>query len=208
MTSRPLIGVTMRTADAREYAEERDAIALDWFAFAAAALPGVALVPLPNIGKGAARQASSLELEGVILSGGETPGASSRRDETDASLLKWAEAWEIPVIGVCRGAQVINAFCGGRLASCTETEHVAVRHAVRLDNGGAREVNSFHGRGIPVQGLGEGLIVRATTLDGRWVEAFAHASRPWRGVMWHPERETPANRDDIMLFRTLMGSTA
>jgi len=88
--------------------------------------------------------------------------------------------------------------------------HVASRHALAvsvdtvpgLDDG--MEVNSFHGWGVPEDGLGEALEVLARAPDGS-IEALRHETLPWLGIMWHPEREHPFIDNDLRLIRTVFG---
>jgi len=98
------------------------------------------------------------------------------------------------VFGACRGLQHLNVYLGGRLAPCEG--HVAVCHPVHVQGASCSyEVNSFHGIGIPPDGLAPPL--RAWMVDDRgWVEAAAHRELPWLGVMWHPERDGPCPAPD------------
>jgi len=203
------LGLTMRTAQAAGYDEPRDCIARNWAIFIQRALPGCRWLPVPNIGEAAAEYARGWGLDGFILSGGDDIGASPVRDETEASLLRLAQAARMPVLGVCRGAQMLNAHLGGTIAPCRG--HVASRHAVTLSRsvgshgvGDTIEVNSFHQMAVPVDGLGNGLLPLA--LDGTGnVEGFIHASLPWAGVMWHPEREDRPTPHDLMIMDRIFG---
>ena len=52
---------------------------------------------------------SSLKINGIILSGGNNIGDVKERDITETYLLKYAETNEIPVLGICRGMQMLAA---------------------------------------------------------------------------------------------------
>lgn len=190
-----MLGITtraMRHRYANGAEEARDALARDWPVFLARVLPGEPILALPNVGQASVAIARDAGLRGLIFSGGEDWGVSPERDATESALLAWARAEDVPVFGVCRGAQVINRLCGGSLAAVPG--HVATRHPVALTRPvpGCREcreceVNSFHALGIPRKGLAPGLAAFALAPDGT-VEGFADARGALCGILWHPER--------------------
>lgn len=112
-----------------------------------------------------------------------------------------------PILGICRGMQLINVLCGGSLyqdinaslqtdiAHRQTQPHSMTSHTVTIAHGtpfyGALDeekipVNSWHHQGIRT--LGEGLSVMATADDGV-IEAFYMPGRRYLcGVQWHPER--------------------
>lgn len=204
------IGVTQRV-EVSVHGERRDCLDQRWSPLLAAL--GLQVVPLPNVGQPAVHQFESLELDGLLLTGGNdlvatgSETASRERDEHEMALLGGALHRGLPILAICRGMQLVNLAFGGRLAK--REGHVAVRHAldVRANRWGwpARlEVNSYHEYGIGPHDVGHGLRVVATDAEGG-VEALEHEELPVAGVMWHPERE-PALRDhDSMLLCTVLG---
>ncbi len=105
-----------------------------------------------------------------------------------------------PVLGICRGHQVINVYFGGDLVQDLPTaeDHMAHDHAdsvhpaaVRPGTllyrlyGPAPAVNSAHHQGLGR--LGAGLLASAEAPDGV-NEAVEHVSLPILGVQFHPER--------------------
>lgn len=176
------IGVTSRIVEAPDYRETRDALAHDWAVFFAAALPGVAWMQLPNLGsEHIVPYCEQWEIDRLILSGGEDVGVSALRDQTELRLLEWAEARDLPVLGICRGMQLIAHRAGAGLIPVAA--HVATTHALSGDWTGV--VNSFH-RLVPAA-CPKDYRVMARAEDGS-IEAIAHRSLRWEGWMWHPER--------------------
>jgi putative glutamine amidotransferase len=191
------IGISQRLCRDETSGEKRDCLAHDWYAFLS--LLGVDWTPLPNHRQPALRLCNALELDGIILTGGDDIGVHPERDETEYALLAWARERVAPAIGVCRGFQIMHIWLGGALQACSPAGHRAQRHVIRFTDGTEREVNSFHAftpqRTASPPSL-EDLAI--CTADGT-LEA---ASSPnMLGIMWHPEREPDPALADIQLFR-------
>lgn len=129
------------------------------------------------------------------------------RDGAEMKLCEAFSALRKPILGVCRGMQMINIFFGGTLTRDLPAElglaHPSgVMHAVETPDGSwlraffPREfsVNSYHHQAADK--LGEGLKAAAFSENGRVVEAIEHESLPIRAVQWHPERMTGGPRYD------------
>lgn len=169
-------------------------------------------------GVGAEAVAKSLpeadtDYDGLILCGGcdidpqyyheEVDGSVSiniERDRAEFALLSaYVDAGK-PVLGICRGLQLINVFFGGSLhQDLPEAElHRKINgvdsvHDVTASEGsilyelyGASfSTNSAHHQAV--KALGKDL--RATAYwNNRYIEACEHVSLPIFGVQWHPER--------------------
>ncbi len=129
-------------------------------------------------------------------------GPDPARDALELALIARAEAGDLPVLGICRGAQLLNIHGGGTLhqdLSGFYTERpdrwtvfprkrIAMVPKSRLQSvlGRARcEVNSLHRQAVDA--LGNGLAVVARDERGV-VQGIEHPSRRfWIGVQWHPE---------------------
>jgi putative glutamine amidotransferase len=138
----------------------------------------------------------------------ETQPVAGLRDDFELALVRAAEAQDLPVLGVCRGMQVLNVAHGGSLVQHlpeslghdrhSERPGQFGRHEVRLEPGslaaravGAErtEARGFHHQGV--DGVGEGL--RATgwsALEDGIVEAIERPGEGFTlGVLWHPEED-------------------
>lgn len=119
--------------------------------------------------------------------------------------IELAAAQQIPVLGVCRGAQLLAARLGAHLER--RPGHAGTQHGVRTLPGAppmpwiwpARfEVTSHHDWVISRHPLPAGIKVLAEADDGT-VEAFAHPTERQWGLMWHPEREPAGGYADRVL---------
>ena len=109
------------------------------------------------------------------------------RDELEFGLLREALARRLPVLGVCRGCQLLNVACGGTLHQAIP-DHGPIDEKDRLHPSRCGEsfiVNSWHHQAV--DRLGEGFRAVQWAPDGV-VEAIRHEALPILGVQWHPER--------------------
>jgi putative glutamine amidotransferase len=156
-------------------------------------------------------------VDGLLLSGGgdidpraygavpveEVYGVDRRRDAYELALAHAALDQNLPVLGICRGHQLLNVALGGTLIQhvpeLTEFNHqekerfAEVIHHVRVDPDslvasvlGTDQlgVNTLHHQAVAQPGAG--LRVVATSDDGL-IEAVEHEDRRVIGVQWHPE---------------------
>jgi putative glutamine amidotransferase len=146
------------------------------------------------------------------------PGLDPARDELETALLKRALADGAPILGICRGAQLINVQLGGTLHRGLETFYVEEpnpwsvlpRKLVRLDAGSvlaqtvrrsSMRVNSLHRQAV--DRLGEGL--RAVAVERNGVVQAVELAMPGFcvGVQWHPEY-LPQRPEQRRIFRALV----
>lgn len=127
-------------------------------------------------------------------SGHHEPGA----DEAQIAAVRYAVENEVPLLGICRGTQVINVALGGtlvqhlpqngahRIAGPGSLELVPVNPSLGDDLFGIPDVTVWCGHHQAIDRLGKGLVVAATAPDGV-IEAVVHERAPLTGVQWHPE---------------------
>jgi gamma-glutamyl-gamma-aminobutyrate hydrolase PuuD len=178
------VALSQRVAVDPASGERRDAVDQQLVRFIAAA--GGRAFPLPNAldaPEAVAAWLHALSPEAVVLSGGDDIGACPERDLTESALLTYARARRLPVLGICRGMQMLAHWSGGSGLNAV-AGHVRTRH--RLTGTITGEVNSFHAYAL--RACPAGFSVLATSDDGE-IEAIRHQSLPWEGWMWHPERE-------------------
>jgi putative glutamine amidotransferase len=202
------IGITQRVAYDPNYGERRDALATDWYRFLLRVWPDAVIVPIPNRPDHVARLLDTVAPDLLVLTGGNDLGTEPERDQTERACLLEAARRELPVIGVCRGFQMMVDHDGGSLAPVERTEHVATRHPVHCLRdtawgwaaGRSLDVNSYHGFAVPSDGLPGTWIALAQGADGT-VEAACTNDGRCTAVMWHPEREPEPAPLDVALFR-------
>ncbi|MEZ5659094.1 MAG: gamma-glutamyl-gamma-aminobutyrate hydrolase family protein [Burkholderiaceae bacterium] len=207
------LALSMRVVQTREYVEARDCIAQDWSRLLAAVLPEAAWLAMPNDPDRVVPLMKAWAIDGLILTGGNDIGEHAEKDASDRAMLDYALRRGLPVLGVCRGLQVMQTSAGGALVPLSDRSHVAVEHEIEclphslLNPGGKPvrlSVNSFHGFVIAPGGLAPGLEPMARAADGS-IEAARISGAQAVGVMWHPERAPVPGETDRRLIRTLFG---
>jgi putative glutamine amidotransferase len=131
-----------------------------------------------------------------------------RRDEFELGVLEYAQQHELPVLGICRGLQITNVFCGGTLVPDIESSGSADHtkydesndryHKVRVKensllasivHGKEGMINSAHHQSA--DNIGHGLTGNASSDDGivEGLERLQPTGKPFLLlVQWHPER--------------------
>lgn len=182
------VGITQRV-EQTSYGEIRDCLDLAWTEL----IQLFGHVPLPLCTKVTCVDyyLSKLPLNAVILSGGNDlsrlPNGQNIfpiRDQFEKETIQYCLNKKIPLLGVCRGMQVINDYFLGTL--CSVSGHAGTSHQINIQ-GKSEIVNSYHNWGILQSELADPLTPLAMDSD-EMVEAFT--SENVIGIMWHPERET------------------
>lgn len=185
---------------------------------------GALAVMLPPDGLSVAEPAETLDLlDGLLLAGGadidpatygrerhaETVDIVPERDRFEIALARAAIERDLPLLGICRGMQLINVALGGTLTQHLP-EHVGHEHhrrvigsfdgsdheveilgdtlAMRVIGSPRHATKSHHHQGVEL--LGEGLRVSATSALDDLIEAIELPDRSFvLGVQWHPEAD-------------------
>ena len=161
----------------------------------------------------------STEYDGLIICGGNdidpayynekmngSVNIDARRDIAEFALAKVFAEKKKPILGICRGCQLLNVAFGGSLYQdisnasehCSFSDYDLVHKVtVKKDSflykmyGAEFYVNSFHHQAI--KETGNGFDVLATAY-GTTIEGIIHKELPIFGVQWHPERMCFANK--------------
>jgi putative glutamine amidotransferase len=172
-------------------------------------------------------------VDGLIIGGGDdigpdlyggTLGISAKldpdRDDLERGLAEAALERNIPVLGICRGSQMLNVALGGTLDQDAWTTYGANRkittilpkreicveadtHLSLISGEKPMKVNALHSQAV--DRLGEGLRVSARDTGGM-VQAIERVRDPFAlGVQWHPEHLFYAHRQRA-IFRALVSA--
>jgi len=138
---------------------------------------------------------------GFILSGGDDifqlTKIKTNRDIIEKKILIHCIKNKKPILGVCRGMQVIQTHFGDKLVKVKN--HTNTRHNIIFNNK-SYNVNSFHNYGT--YETQQKLVVLARSKDNV-IESIRHKNLPIFGIMWHPEREEKISKLDKDIFESL-----
>lgn len=179
------------------------------------------------------------QCSGVIFSGGndldpalygeeklnDTVVPAPERDANELKILEMALARELPILGICRGIQLLNVYFGGTLYQDIPTQfptqerhqmdkpYIRTSHQCLLEPGSplhtllgcdAIGVNSHHHQ--CVKDAAPGFAVMGRCPDGV-VEAMWHTGKPFLwAVQWHPEKIWHIEPSSAKLFEAFIGA--
>lgn len=201
----------------------------------AGALP----VLLPLYGNAPETWEGMLEsIDGLLLSGGgdidphlfgeeaipQCHSPQPARDEMELYLCRRALEMDMPVLGICRGEQVLNCALGGTLYqdidaqhrdplphSVSDRERESVHQAAIMENTLLKKITGLSEAGVnslhhqAVKALGQGLIMNAVAPDGV-AEGIEMPGRAFAlGVQWHPEILASVGRPEALaIFEAML----
>lgn len=193
--------ITMREAAPDLYGYKYDMLDQQWYRFFHQL--NVICLPLPNSSEDAVRHLDKIKPMGVVLSGGGDSycisGVITERDRTETEVLNWCTSNQTPVIGICRGMQVLLSLQNVPLVPVER--HVDMDHFVLGATN--RIVNSYHRYGAYEAGDFE---ILSKSPDGV-IEHIQDYKRLHFGLMWHPERNDPPDPDDLKQFAAWLHSS-
>ncbi len=195
------IALSMRVDKVDSYEEKRDAIDQRWLDFFLQAKLKALL--LPNNLDLVKKITKEWKPSGIVLSGGNNlmkyGGDSPERDQVEYFLLELAIKENIPLIGVCRGMQILADYFSIKLI---KVENEVYKKAACTAFGKKRLINSYHDWTLAQ--LSDDFNLEASTESGI-IKAIQHKELPLLGIMWHPERLKPFSEEDLELFSKQLG---
>jgi putative glutamine amidotransferase len=247
MRFRPLVGITTQSLQAIDGIPEGlpASVVMNQRYYHAAAVAGAAPALIPLMDDLETLRSIYERMDGILIPGGVDLDPSTfgeqphellgridpARDRVEIQLVKWAVEDRKPVLGLCRGLQVINVALGGTLYQDLEAEfpnaikhdyfpnfgfsrdHLAhpvsveagsrLRHALR---DASVPVNSMHHQGIKAPA--SSLVVSATAPDGLIEAAELPNDSFVVGVQWHPEVFELSEPSTGILFRDFVQAAA
>jgi len=201
------IAITQRVIENDTYVEIRDALDINF----ASLFQELGLIPviLPTFFPPDS-YFENFDISGVILSGGNDLSQvndndiSAQRDAFEKRVLEHAISKKIPVLGICRGMQLIADYYQADFQSVQN--HVAVEHPLIINQtskyltylNSLETVNSYHG--YSVKTVPKNFKISAKSQDGQ-IEAIEHKELPIFGQMWHPERSQPFLKQELSFIK-------
>ncbi|MCD4684457.1 MAG: gamma-glutamyl-gamma-aminobutyrate hydrolase family protein [Anaerolineae bacterium] len=192
---------------------------------------GVIPVLIPNNLADVDAYLVALDIRAIVLSGGgdldparyhqdntHAVHVAPERDRTEWALIDAALARDLPILGICRGFQVLNAYFGGGLVqdipstlNTTIDHHTEDEfHTVELVDQRIADllsvtqvtVNSHHHQGVTRDILAPEFDVFAVSPSDPLIEGVLHREHAILAVQWHPERpDCPSCDQDRVLIQ-------
>lgn len=142
------------------------------------------------------------------------------RDEFEKLIFQYSQKHRRPVLGICRGLQLVNVLQGGKLIQDlgplnnihTSKTDIDKQHTVNAEENTllaeitgitTGHVNSAHHQAVPPDAVGDSLMVNAWSEDKSIIEGLEFKDKRNKGFMlcvqWHPERITDKERNPFSL---------
>ena len=225
-----VVGVSLRVITTDDHRGPRDAINHNWHKLFSQY--NILPVLIPNQPDLVASLLKDIPFSALLLIGGNNVGpvdeyersihiddVSKERDATEYAIIEYALRYHKPILGVCRGMQILNAYFDGHIirnlkdVNLASRSHVGVTHDFDIVDAEyqsylgekSANTNSFHSNAVPESTLSAELLPFAIARDGI-VEGVYHPDCPMIGIQWHPERADSAENIDRMLIEKWLGN--
>ena len=217
--ARPVIGICSATERARWSVWDQEALITPRGYVDAVQRAGGQAILLPPDERAQTEPDAWLDLiDGLILAGGtdidpvaygadrhtETTHTTPRRDHFELALARRALERELPLLGICRGMEILNVAYGGDLVAHLETADVHMHtpgvfsdHEVELEPGSVAaravgservQVRSHHHQGVGR--LGDGLVASGRSVGDGVIETVEMGDHEFAlGILWHAEED-------------------
>jgi putative glutamine amidotransferase len=177
-------------------------------------------------------------IDGLLLSGGtdidpvtygavredDTQKPDPDRDRFELALIREARSRAVPILGICRGFQILDVAYGGTLsqhrphATAADAEIPGIRaEATRVDLvPGSRVEAAYDARSVDVvcihhqaiDRVGDGLVVGGRSGDGLIESLEDPAADFVLGILWHPEQMLDRDHASIRVYEALVAAAA
>ncbi len=205
------IAVTQRIIENESYFELRDTLDTNWASFFECSDFIPVLLPSEYDFESYFKE---FKIDGILLTGGNDLSsinkslASEKRDAFEKKLISYAIKNNIPLLGVCRGLQIIAEFFGSDFIKVEN--QVKINHSLKVNKNSKYysdlilldKVNSYHN--YAVNNISDELMISATN-ENKIIKAIEHKKYKIFGQMWHPERELPYRENEINLINKILG---
>jgi len=202
-----VIAITQNITENNSYKEVRETLDVNFINF----IQDLGFIPLILSSRINIEEYFSLfKIDGLILSGGNDLSCcndnicSNERDIFEKKLIEYCIEYDIPILGICRGMQIIADYFGSTFEKVDN--QVAIKHSLKIESSSKYfnelsqliEVNSFHNYAI--KNLSNSLRISVKS-DCNLIKAIEHTKYKIFAHMWHPERNNPFNRNELKLIK-------
>jgi gamma-glutamyl-gamma-aminobutyrate hydrolase PuuD len=208
-----ILGITQRIDEFNDYGEIRDSIDHRLYNFFSQI--GYQSMPLSNMMR-AKDILENLKINALVLSGGNDVNFQNKnrnqfsliRDKFEKELLSICIKKKIPILGICRGMQLINVYFGGSIKKIKNHSNKInkIKFCDKLNfvkKGKNLLVPCYHNWGLEKNDVSKSLDILAESVDGK-IECIRHKKYKIYGIMWHPERRSKKNSLEQKIIKNFL----